>query len=142
MPPGSASLHEIKALMEGREARAGGGEARAGGGEARAGGGEARAGGPLCEETRRDLKDIVEWADSDARHQANVGRVFGLRCVENEADGNCFFESLQQFFRDIGHPASRDSVSRIRNRLVDALAGAREQDIGFMTSDNSDMHFN
>jgi hypothetical protein len=126
MRAGSANLDEVKALMAGSANRV----PALAAGEA----------GPLCEETRRDLSGVVEWADSEARHQANVGRVFGLRCVANSADGNCFFESLQQVLGDIGHPASGDSVAQIRNRLVDALAGAREQYIGFMASDDSDMH--
>jgi hypothetical protein len=116
---GSANLHAVKALMDGGEARPG-----------------------LCEEMQQDLTYTVKWSDEEPKHKRRVERAFGLRCVENSADGNCFFESLKQVLRDIGHAGADDSVRRIRRKLVDALAGARDVYIDFMTSDDDDILLN
>jgi hypothetical protein len=121
MPPGSANLGVVKALMRG---------------------GEARAGGGLCDEMQQDLRGTVQWSDSEDGHKRRVEEAFGLRCVENSADGNCFFESLQQVLRDIGHADAGDSVRRIRRKLVDALAGARDVYIDFISSDEDDLASN
>jgi hypothetical protein len=146
MPPGGANLDVVKALMRGREARSGrflcderlG--AKFGMGEALMG--EAAMGTPLWYDAKvQDLDGIVVWSGTEEIHKQNVQQVYGLRCIKNKADGNCFFESLQQLLQAIGHVDASDSVSQIRNKLVDALDRARDEFMGFMSSDEPDLEF-
>lgn len=114
MTPGSANIDTVRALMESR----------------------------LCEETVLNLQGVVVWSDSEEMHKRNVQQVYGLRCIKNNADGNCFFESLQQVLQDIRHQNSGDTVSQIRKKLVDALDDARDSYIDFIESDDGDISSN
>ena len=146
MAAGSASIAEARGWAPSGKGDAGKGDA--GKGDAAGGlgletrgwapSGKGDAVGGLGLETRDTLAHKVAWSASDDGYKRNIGEALGLRTLENNGDGNCFFESLQQGLEAIGHAGAGDSVALIRNKLVDALErdGVR---VDFIASDDADV---